>query len=115
MTEARVDVITKDDVVRIVLAGEIDMANAVEVEDQICEVITNQVTEASIDLTEVTYLDSAGLRVLFGLAERLPTLQIALELVAPVESPSRRVLELSGLAAVVPVVPVVPEDDAAGR
>jgi anti-anti-sigma factor len=91
--------------VRLVLGGEIDMSNAVTVEDQIDAAITNQVTAVCIDLSDVTYLDSAGLRILFGLASRLPTLQIQLELVAPRESPAHRVMEISGLANLVAIIP----------
>lgn len=97
MTDATVTVTTDGERVSIVVAGEIDLANAGTVEEQIHQAITNQVTTASIDLSDVTYLDSAGLRILFTLAARLPVLQIALVLVAPVGSPARRVIELSGL------------------
>jgi anti-anti-sigma factor len=108
MTDALVQAVTDGDTVCITLKGEIDMANATLVEDEVADAITNQMTTVSIDLTEVTYLDSAGLRILFGLVDRLPTLQIDLELVASLTSPARRVIELSGLAAVVAVRPEVP-------
>ena len=50
------------------------------------------------------YIDSAGLRVLFTLGTRLETLQIALQLLVPSESPIRRVIDLAGVAAAVPVL-----------
>lgn len=111
MTEAHVRAVTDDEdgSVYIVVDGEVDMANAAKVEDQISAAITNQVTVASIDLSDVTYLDSAGLRILFGLADRLPTQQIQLELIAPLTSAARRVIELSGLATIVTVQPEPPE------
>jgi anti-anti-sigma factor len=108
VSQASVDVKSDGDTVHIVLAGEIDMANAAVVEDQVCGAIDNHMTAATIDLSQVTYLDSAGLRILFDLAARLPTLQIDLELVAPAGSPSRRVVELSGLVAVARVTPAAP-------
>jgi hypothetical protein len=43
--------------------------------------------------------------VLFTLGTRLETLQIALQLLVPSESPIRRVIDLSGVAAAVPVLP----------
>jgi stage II sporulation protein AA (anti-sigma F factor antagonist) len=96
----------REDAVRIVVGGEIDLANASAVERQIVDAISNQLTEVTLDLTALTYIDSAGLRVLFTLGTRLETLQIALELVVPTESPIRKMIELSGVAAAIPVRPV---------
>jgi len=105
MTDARVEAATEDGRVRIALSGEVDLDNAGDVEAELARAISNQATVVSINLAGVAYLDSAGLRVLFHLVERLATLQIAVELVAPMGSPSRRVVELSGLAALVPLEP----------
>jgi anti-anti-sigma factor len=105
MTTAGVDVTVDDGSVQIAVAGEVDLANAAAVEDQIVAAITNQVTSVSVDLGEVDYMDSAGMRILFSLASRLAGLQIALEVVAPVGSPSRRLVEVSGLPALVALRP----------
>jgi anti-anti-sigma factor len=105
VSDARVEAETEDGRVRIVVRGEVDLQNAGDVEAQLTEAISNQATMVSIDLADVAYLDSAGLRVLFHLVDRLATLQIAVELVTPLRSPSRRVIELSGLAALVPLDP----------
>lgn len=105
MTGAEVKVEAGDGSVRVILVGDIDLANAAGIAGALNAAITNQVTSAVIDLTDVGYLDSAGLRVLFGLATRLPTLQIALELVAPPGSPARRVVDMSGLSELVAVLP----------
>jgi anti-anti-sigma factor len=112
MTVARVDVALDGGHVGIAVAGEVDLANATSVEEQIVAAITNQLTSVSIDLAQVEYIDSAGLRIFFALAPRLAGLQIALELVAPVGSPSRRLVEVSGLASLVRLRP--PMDRAAG-
>jgi anti-anti-sigma factor len=85
------------------LAGEIDLANAAAVEVQLREVITNRTQSVSIDLSMLEYLDSAGLRVLFALVDRLELLQIAMDVVVSAGSPARRAVELSGLGAVVAV------------
>jgi anti-anti-sigma factor len=112
MTSARVDVSVDGGHVRIAVAGEVDLANTVVVEEQIVAAITNQVTSVSVDLGEVEYLDSAGMRILFSLASRLAGLQIAFEVVAPVGSAARRLVEVSGLASLVALRP--PLDRAAG-
>jgi anti-sigma B factor antagonist len=89
--------------VRIAIDGEIDLANATVVEYQILDAISNQDTEVVLDLHGLTYIDSAGLRVLFTLGTRLETLQIALEIVVPTKSPIRKMIEISGIAAAIPV------------
>ena len=91
------------DTVRIALAGEIDMDNARQVEQGITGAIGNQLTAVTLDLSGLEYIDSAGIRVLFTLANRLTILQIALRLVVPERSPIRKAIDLSGLAAAVPV------------
>jgi stage II sporulation protein AA (anti-sigma F factor antagonist) len=105
MTDATVKVAIHEGLVEIVLEGEIDLANAKPVAREIQAAITNQTTAASIDLSRVSYMDSAGLHILFDLAARLPTLQIALELISPVGSQVRRVMELCGLTSVAVVKP----------
>jgi len=92
-----------DGTARIALAGEIDMHNARLVEQQITGAISNQITAVTLDLGGIDYIDSAGLRVLFTLGSRLSTLQIALRLLVPERSTVRRVIDLSGMAAAIPV------------
>ena len=104
MTNATVNVEHgPDKAVRIAVAGEIDMDNAVDVEHQILEAVSNQLTAVTLDLGALDYLDSAGLRVLFTLATRLHTLQITLQLLVPTDSPIRRVIDVSGVPAAIPV------------
>jgi stage II sporulation protein AA (anti-sigma F factor antagonist) len=106
ITEVTMEVAARDGAVRIVLEGEIDLANADQVGRDIASAITNRTTATVVDLTGITYLDSAGLHVLFDLAARLPTLQIDLELVAPPGSQVRRVMEISGLTKITTVSPL---------
>jgi len=97
MTMATVDIVS-DDTERLVLAvsGEIDMANAAAMQQELLSAISNQPTSVSVDLSGLTFLDSAGLRILFTLADRLHVLQIEFELVVPVDSVPRRAIELAG-------------------
>jgi len=105
MTEVSITVTVHDGRVHIVLVGEVDLANADAVAREITGAITNRTSAAVVDLSGVTYLDSAGLHVMFELAARLPTLQIELELIAPPGSQVRRVMEISGLTTVTTVTP----------
>lgn len=90
---------------QISVTGEIDLANADHVRDQIYESIANDVHQVFLHLADVSYLDSSGLRVLFTLADRLQRLQTELTVVAPPKSPARRIVELAGFDAVATLRP----------
>jgi anti-anti-sigma factor len=106
MTEASLEVEPgADDTVRIAMSGEIDLSNVATIERDLLAAIPNHLAEVVVDLSEVTYVDSAGLRVLFSLGMRLEALQIRFRLVVPLESAPRRVIDLSGIEAVAAVQP----------
>ena len=105
MTDAKVETSTEDGSMRITLSGEIDLANAAAVEDEIRAAVSNQPTTVSVDLTDLTYMDSAGIRILFVLASRLQALRIVLELIVPLDSPTRRIVELSGFESLATLRP----------
>jgi anti-anti-sigma factor len=96
MTDATVVVRSAGPDVRIRIGGEVDLENAGDVEDQLAAAIPNETTAVTLELAELEYLDSAGLRVLFALAARLEVLQIELRVDVPPGSHTRRVLQLSG-------------------
>jgi stage II sporulation protein AA (anti-sigma F factor antagonist) len=93
------------DHVHIVLSGEIDMANARNIQDVIFDAVGNRLNHVTIDLSGLGYIDSAGMRLLFTLAARLKTLQIGLELIATPDSPARQVLAISGVESITSVKP----------
>lgn len=106
MTEATLGVEPlAGDTVRIAISGEIDLANVGGLEQELFGAISNQLDEVVVDLSSVTYVDSAGLRVLFTLGTRLEALQIRFRLVVPPHAPPRRVIELSGIGSVATVEP----------
>jgi anti-sigma B factor antagonist len=98
MTSASVTTRSSSPAVQIAISGEVDLENAEIVEDQLAAAIDNQAASVTIDVSDLTYLDSAGLRLMFALAARLEVLQIDLTIHAPPSSPARRVLELTGFA-----------------
>jgi anti-sigma B factor antagonist len=73
--------------VTLSVAGEIDMSNA----DELAAAIEAQHGPLIVELTDVEYLDSAGLSVLFAHAERLEVV------VPPLLAP---VIAIAGLGAV---------------
>lgn len=108
MIGASVAATVSDGHVRLVVDGEVDLSNADEVERAVLAAIGNDAAAVTVDLSGIDYLDSAGLRILYTLATRLDLLQIALEVVAPVGSVARHVIELSGLASVANLAPQAP-------
>jgi anti-anti-sigma factor len=61
MTVATVDASTDNGSVHISLSGEIDLANASTVDEQIHAAVSGQPTAVSVDLTNLTYMDSVGI------------------------------------------------------
>jgi anti-sigma B factor antagonist len=85
------------------IEGEIDISNARELSATIEAAVPNGAPTVVADLSHVTYLDSAGVKLLFLLADRLRVRRRVLRLVVPEESPIRAVLELTGLPRVAPL------------
>jgi anti-anti-sigma factor len=85
------------------VAGEIESANAEEMSRALAGQLTSDRAGLVIDLTRVTYLDSAGIELLFDLARRLRTHRQRLRLVVPADAPLRRVLELCDIDRAAPI------------
>ena len=88
-----------DDIVIGTLTGEVDLSNATELEGLITEAVPNSVVGVVLDLSGVTYIDSAGVRLLLSLAGRLRWRGQDLVLAAPPGSRSRRVLSMVGVGS----------------
>jgi anti-anti-sigma factor len=89
------------------ISGEIDLANASELELELADSVPNDALGLVVDISEVGYLDSAGVRLVFGLAESLRRRGQRLALALPPTAPIRRVLELSGIEQAIPIAPTV--------
>lgn len=84
------------------LRGEIDISNARDLFAAIEGAVPNGNATIVMDLSEITYLDSAGVKLLVQLADRLRIRRRKLRLVVPEHSPIRAVLELTGLLRLIP-------------
>jgi anti-anti-sigma factor len=102
-TSAEVAVERLGDLVVAHLSGEVDMANAAYVHDELIRSVPNDAAGLAIDLTETRYLDSAGIALLFDLAKRLGRRRQVLRLVLPPTSPLQRVLALTEVDSVAPI------------
>jgi anti-anti-sigma factor len=78
------------------LRGEVDLSNARAIGKRIVHAIPNQASGLVVDLSELRYLDSAGIRLLFDLARRLERRQLGLASVVPRGSLVREILEIAG-------------------
>lgn len=83
--------------------GEIDISNAQSVRQRLLDAVPNTAGALVLDLSEVGYLDSSGVRLIFELAARLRHRGQDLELVVPDDSLIRRVLLLTEVQQVVPM------------
>ncbi|MGH2596957.1 MAG: STAS domain-containing protein [Actinomycetota bacterium] len=92
----------------ILLSGEIDISNAAHLARDLKGSVSNLDHELILDLSRVTYIDSAGIRVMFDLARRLKDHQERLVLVVPESSGVRRSLILGGLLRAVEVLEAFP-------
>ena len=98
---ARIEVEETPGLCLLRIKGEIDMSNAQELSAEIEAAVPNSAPTLVVDLAETSYLDSAGVKLLFLLADRYRARRRVLRLVVPPDSPIRAVLELTGLAQVV--------------
>jgi anti-anti-sigma factor len=85
------------------VTGEVDASNARWLDERLRAALTNQADGLAVDLTGTTYLDSAGIALIFGLAQALRQHQQQLRLVVADGSPIARMVRLMGLAETVPI------------
>jgi anti-sigma B factor antagonist/stage II sporulation protein AA (anti-sigma F factor antagonist) len=107
LAEVVVDRDASGPIVRV--RGEIDLSNAESVRTELLDAVPRDARGMVLDLTETTYLDSTGIRLLFDLAERLQSRRQRLVLVVHEQALVRRVLVLTKLDDAVPL-----HDDVAG-
>jgi anti-sigma B factor antagonist len=100
---ARVVEESDEDVSIAAIEGEVDASNAGEVAGRLRTALTNRSTVLVVDLTGTTYIDSAGINMLYELTAELDHRQQRMRLVVPATSPIARMLTIAGLDAAVPL------------
>ena len=93
----------RDGIVVAAVEGEIDSSNAAELRLALSERLPSSSSSLVLDLSDVTYLDSSGIHLLFDLGRRLAARRQSMRLVVPPQAPMRRVLELCAVDAVAPM------------
>lgn len=100
---------TRGDVLVAHVTGEIDMSNAREIGTAVLEATPNGAMGIVLDLSEVDYLDSAGIYVVFEMRNRLRARGQVLRLSLPEGSPVDDALRLAGVQGHVEVAATVDE------
>ena len=81
-----------------VLTGEVDMSNAASVRQQVAESVTPDDDALLVDLSGLSFIDSAGLHALIELGTVLDERRQQLLLCVPHGSPIGRAIEIIGLS-----------------
>ena len=85
------------------IEGEIDASNAADLGQRLRGLLTNHSVSFVVDLAATTYIDSAGINLLFELAAELRQRQQRLFVVVAERSAIGRMIAITGLDAAVPV------------
>lgn len=100
---AQIEVSAVDGVPVVRVVGEIDLSNAGEVRDAFGAGVPDTAPVVILDLSGTTFLDSAGIAMIFRLSERLGYGRQELRLIVPPDAPIRTVIRLTQLDRIVPV------------
>ena len=92
--------------------GEVDASNVEWLRSRLHAQLDNQPRGLIVDLADTTYLESAGIALLFGMAATLRERQQELRLVVVDGSPITRMVALTGLGGAVATHPTL--ESAAG-
>jgi anti-sigma B factor antagonist len=82
------------------LAGDLDISNVKDLDAAVASVTADPPDRLVIDVSDLRFMDSAGIAVLLRVAARVPTVQL--------RNPSkavRRVIEVTGLTGVLAIEP----------
>jgi anti-anti-sigma factor len=97
----------RGDVVVASLTGELDIAGAGRTGERIIEAVPTSAVGLVVDLTELEFMDSSGIAMLFALARNLGSRRQRLSVAAPPGGPVLRVLEIVEFERAAPVHPDV--------
>ena len=93
-SQATVEVTEREYVPIVSLAGDVDLSFADELTRGMRGVAERRARAAVLDLSEVTFLDSAGLHLVFGLRRRLARRGARLAVVLPRDRKVRQIFAL---------------------
>ena len=92
-----VEVTVAGDVVVARVGGDIDLANTPTVSAKILEAIPNDAVGLVLDLSDVRYIDSVGIRMLFNFVRTLHASRQGMAVALPADAPVRKLLKITHL------------------
>lgn len=92
-----------DDVVVARLTGELDISAAERTGKRIAEAVPSSARGLVVDLSELEFMDSSGVSMLFSLARQVGSHRQQLRVVAPAGRPVSRVLQIVEFDRAAPV------------
>jgi len=104
---AQLELRRDDSIVVASISGEIDMSNASDLGGAAVAALGTQSAVLLLDLTAVTYLDSAAIHMIYELRERLAGRGMRLAIAVAETAPTLPALRLTGVPESVPTFPSV--------
>jgi anti-anti-sigma factor len=80
------------------LRGELDLAGVVSTREKITQGVPTSARGLVVDMTELDFIDSSGVAMVFALARRLSSRRQELHLAVRPEGPVARVLDIVGVS-----------------
>jgi anti-anti-sigma factor len=99
---AQIDIRTDENAIVVSLVGEVDISNASDIGSMLEGSVPQRALGLVLDLSRATYIDSAGVHLLFRLGGRLTRRRQQLRVVVPDTAPIYRLVNLAGLGWTVP-------------
>jgi len=97
MSGRGIDIERRDDVVIARLEGDIDLANTPTLSATILEAVDNDAFGLVVDLSDVRYIDSVGIRMLFTFGRSLRASRQGMAIAVPSDSPVKKLLKITHL------------------
>ena len=97
MTPRSVEITRRGDVIVARLEGDIDLANTPTVAAAVLEGVPNDALGLVVDLSDVRYIDSVGVRMLFTFIRSLHASRQGIAIAVPQGSPVRKLLKITHL------------------
>lgn len=86
----------------LALEGELDMSTAEQLLDRVAEQRADGVTDVTVDLAKLSFMDSSGLKALIDLHDRSRAQAWELRMIAPQYEPAALVLRVTGADKALP-------------
>jgi anti-anti-sigma factor len=110
---AQIDFEPRGDVLVARISGELDLSNVHDIGDALNAAVTSATAGVVLELSGLSHLDSAGVRLVYDMRSRLATARQNLTAVVPDGAAIREVLDLAAVPATVPVFATADEAVAA--